>query len=272
MKILLWNVNGYRSILGKGLGNILKKERPDVVCLQETKAHPDQLDENHFPLEGYDGQFSSARKKGYSGTATFCQKKLKAETRAVGIGKKAYDSEGRFVVTEVGGLLIYNVYFPSGTSGEERQNFKYKFLDDFLAHLKSLSAKDLSRTIIAGDFNICHKPIDIHHPDKAAKLGLTGFLPEERAWMDRFADFGFVDSFRRMHPGEKDAYTWWSFRANSRAKNLGWRIDYIFVHKNLQSKIRKASILKDVKGSDHCPITLELALGRAPRLKSANRS
>lgn len=259
MKLLLWNVNGYRSILGKGLEELIKTESPDILCLQETKVQEEQLPQDHFPVAGYTGAFSSAVKKGYSGVATFAKENLGLMTRGSEIGVKAFDSEGRFIITETKDILLYNVYFPSGTSGDDRQKFKYKFLDAFLEHLNNLSSKDKKRLIVAGDFNICHKPIDIHHPDKASKLELTGFLPDERKWMDKFCESGFVDTFRLLHPDKAAAYSWWSFRANSRAKNLGWRIDYFFVHENLKNQVKQAEILNQVKGSDHCPISLVLS-------------
>ena len=258
-KLVSWNVNGIRAAYRKGLADFLQAERPDVLCLQETKARPDQLSEEEASPAGYTSAFASAKKAGYSGVATFCRANCPPKEVKAAIGMAAYDNEGRFVISDHDDFILYNIYFPSGTSGEVRQNFKYGFLDDLYAHLKNLPKAQRDRVIICGDYNICHKPIDIHHPAQAEKLGLSGFLPDERAWMDRFAALGFVDSFRQVHGAEVSAYSWWSFRANSRAKNLGWRIDYFFVAEALRSKIKDAAILPHVQGSDHCPVSLTLS-------------
>lgn len=260
LKLVSWNVNGVRAAYKKGLSDFIRHEQPDILCLQETKARPDQLSEDEISPAGYAAHFASAKKAGYSGVATFFRDKPQPLSVKTAIGIPAYDDEGRFVITDHGAFKLYNIYFPSGTSGEERQNFKYGFLDDLYAHLKKLPKASRDKIVICGDYNICHKPVDIHHPKQAEKLGLSGFLPDERAWMDRFADLGFVDSFRHVHGPEVSAYSWWSFRANSRAKNLGWRIDYFFVAEALAGKIEGASILPAVQGSDHCPVTLSLAL------------
>lgn len=257
MKLLSWNLNGIRSAHSKGLAHVLSDLAPDIACFQETKAHKEQL-----PPEIYQqGQwhFSSATKRGYSGvaTATLNSKFAPLSVRH-GIDIERFDSEGRFIITEHEGFTLYNIYFPSGTSGDERQGFKYEFLDALLEHFKSLPSKARDKLIITGDFNICHKEIDIHHPEVATQRELTGFLPEERAWMDRFVDLGFVDTFRHKFPSQAHRYSWWSFRANSREKNLGWRIDYIFVSEALAGSIHKASIHENILGSDHCPIMLEL--------------
>ena len=258
MKLLCWNLNGIRSAHGKGLQNVLETLDPDIACFQETKAHLEQLPKEIH--EKGEWHFSSAKQRGYSGVATLIRNPAQSPMSvSLGIGEPRFDSEGRFVITEHKDFTLYNIYFPSGTSGELRQAFKYEFLDAVLAHISNLPTKQRERLIITGDFNICHREIDIHHPEIATKRQLTGFLPEERAWMDRFVDAGFIDTFRLIHGDAKDRYTWWSYRANSREKNLGWRIDYFFVSQALRSRVKHAEIFGMVTGSDHCPILLELS-------------
>ncbi len=261
MKILCWNVNGFRSAYGKGLPELIARERPDVFCAQEIKADASVLEGNEFCLPDYQVFYSCATKKGYSGVATWVRKDsgLKPQLVATGIGDPRFDSEGRFVILKLGDILLYNIYFPSGTSGEERQGFKYEFLDDISAHFKSLSADDRKRCIICGDINICHREIDIHHPQEATKKMLTGFLPREREWVSSFLELGFIDAFRVLNGDLPKQYTWWSFRANSRAKNLGWRIDYFLVAKEMKNRIETAKICSEITGSDHCPIGLQVA-------------
>lgn len=257
MKLLSWNLNGIRSAHGKGLEQVLESVNPDIACFQETKAHLEQLPkEIHQKGEWH---FSSAKQRGYSGVATLIRNPLYTpKVVSLGIGESRFDSEGRFLISEHKDFTLYNIYFPSGTSGEIRQSFKYEFLDSILDHLQKLPKATRDKLIVTGDFNICHKEIDIHHPDVATKRQLTGFLPDERAWMDRFVGAGFVDTFRLFHGDAKDRYTWWSYRANSREKNLGWRIDYIFVAEALQKQVVSADIMESTTGSDHCPIILEL--------------
>ncbi len=257
MRLVSWNVNGLRSVHEKGLTGILTQLAPDVACLQETKAQREQLVKEIY--EEGDWYFSSAEKKGYSGVATIVRTpKYLPQAVHYGIGTPEFDREGRFTITEHGDLTLYNIYFPSGTSGEERQGFKYEFLDGVFDHLQSLPQSRRDRLIITGDFNICHKEVDIHHPAEATKRQLTGFLPEERAWMDKFVELGFTDTFRLKNGEVSGRYSWWSFRANSRAKNLGWRIDYFFVSNALAKRVKKADIFEDIRGSDHCPLLLEL--------------
>ncbi len=259
IKITTWNVNGLRAIYKKGLNDYLIKTKPDLLCLQEIKAKPEQLNEVQQPIGDYQALYSPAEKLGYSGTAFIHNnKKVELKKTFYGLGSKKFDSEGRYIVTRINGIDVYNIYFPSGTSGEVRQDYKYKFLNHFYKHLKNLPKARLDKLIICGDFNICHKEIDIHHPKKAEKLELSGFLPKERQWMDKFSDLGFVDSFRHVNGDIKDTYTWWSYRAGARQKNLGWRIDYIFVSQKLARVIKNCIIEKEVTGSDHCPVSLEI--------------
>lgn len=251
-KIVSYNVNGIRAAVSKGLIDWLKQTDADIVCLQEIKAMPEQVDkEVHDKLHEH-AYWYPAQKKGYSGVAIFSKKKPKHIEYGCGI--KEYDNEGRIIRADYDNYSVMSVYFPSGTSGDERQDFKYKFLDDFQIYINKLK-KTHPNLIICGDYNICHKPIDIHNP--VANANSTGFLPEERAWIDKFFHSGFVDTFRHFNK-EPHNYTWWSFRANARAKNLGWRIDYQAVSSPLEKKLKRAVILPEAKHSDHCPILLEI--------------
>lgn len=260
MKIVSWNVNGIRSIKKKGFSSFVSRYSPDLLCLQEVKLGREQADEEILALPGYDQCFALGTKKGYSGVLTYVRQGTpqdKKQTKTA-LGIRRYDDEGRTVISEHKDFLLYNLYFPSGTSGDERQAFKYDFLDDFYSHLTQLPKRTRERLVIVGDFNICHKEIDIHHPREAERRQLTGFLPEERAWMDKFEAAGFIDTFRFTNPNKKDQYSWWSYRAASREKNLGWRIDYIWVSRPLAEQIKTAQILNTVTGSDHCPVMVDL--------------
>lgn len=259
MKLISWNVNGLRSIFTKGLQDLVDAEKPDILCLQETKMQCAQFED--LPLiPGYVPYSCSAEKKGYSGVATYLRGGLpaKAISWRKGIDCPDFDREGRFLISDHGTFTLYNIYIPSGTTGEERQNFKYRFLDAFYLHLESLPPAERAKLIICGDYNICHRPIDIHHPNVAEKRKLSGFLPAEREWMDRFSELGLHDSFRLLHGDLPQQYSWWTFRAGAREKNLGWRIDYFFVGSDIAANVKGAGILAEVKGSDHCPVTLTL--------------
>ena len=227
--------------------------KADVVCLQEIKAMPEQFDQMLFNEIGYDCYIHSANKKGYSGVAILS--KLKPQNVEYGCGIDEIDFEGRVIRADFKGFSIMNVYFPSGSSGDLRQEFKFKFLDLFATYIHDLRNK-IPNLIICGDFNICHKPIDIHNPVR--NKNTSGFLPEERDWMDKFIESGFADVFR-IENKEPHNYTWWSYRANARAKNLGWRIDYIMINKTIISKFKRSVILSKAKHSDHCPVLLEIA-------------
>jgi exodeoxyribonuclease-3 len=254
MKIITYNVNGLRSALSKNWMEWLKAVDPDVVCLQEIKSQADQLDLGIFHDAGYHTALFPAQKKGYSGVALFT--KQKPDHLEYGMRMDKYDQEGRLLRADFGDLSIMSAYFPSGSSGDDRQAFKMEFLDDFQAYIQGLK-KDRTKLIICGDYNICHRAIDIHNPVSNAKS--SGFLPEERAWMESFFNSGFTDSFRHFNPNPHQ-YTWWSFRANARAKNLGWRIDYIAVSENIKERLKRSVILPDAKHSDHCPVLTELTI------------
>ena len=251
-KIITYNVNGIRSAMSKGLLEWLKAADPDIICLQELKAEPGQLDVSGIEQLGYHHYWHPAVKKGYSGVAIFS--KRKPDYVEYGCKIKIYDDEGRVLRADYGDISVMSVYHPSGSSGEERQTFKYKWMEDFQNYINNLK-EERPKLIICGDYNICHQPIDIHNPKSNANS--SGFLPEERAWIDAFMKSGFIDSFRHFNK-EPHNYSWWSFRANSRAKNLGWRIDYNLVSSNLESKLKRAAILSEAKHSDHCPVFLEI--------------
>lgn len=238
--------------MSKGLAEWLSTENPDIFCVQETKATEDQADLAPFIKMGYQSFWHSAQKKGYSGVAIFSKRKPDYLER--GMGNKTYDDEGRVIRADFGDITLLNCYFPSGTTGEERQSFKYKFLGDFYEFIRNLK-KSRPRLIICGDMNIAHREIDIHNP--VSNKNSSGFLPEERVWFSNFLDSGFIDSFRALHT-HPHRYSWWTYRAGARSRNLGWRIDYQLVSKPLAPAILAADILDRVVHSDHCPISLSI--------------
>ncbi len=251
-KIITYNVNGIRSALSKGFADWLQAANPDIICLQELKAEPTQIDVTIFETLGYYHYWYPAQKKGYSGVAIFS--KNKPDHIEYGCGIKIYDDEGRIIRADFGDVSVMSVYHPSGSSGEHRQVFKMKWLEDFDNYIKQLKTAR-PKLVLCGDYNICHEPIDIHNPKSNANS--SGFLPEERAWIRQFIQSGFIDTFRFFNK-EPHNYTWWSFRANARAKNLGWRIDYNMVSENMKNQIKRATILSEAKHSDHCPVALEI--------------
>jgi len=250
-KIISYNVNGIRAALKKGFAEWLKEENPDIVCIQETKAQPEQIDSLLFENMGYKSYWFSAQKKGYSGVGILT--KETPDHIEYGTGIEKYDNEGRFIRADFGNVSVISVYHPSGSSGDERQVFKMQWLTDFRNYIKELR-KTRPNLIISGDYNICRLRIDIHNPEKQQKT--SGFLPEEREWFQSFVDDGFTDSFRKFNE-EPHQYSWWSYRANARNNNKGWRIDYHMVSKEFENKITGASILPNVKHSDHCPVVVE---------------
>ena len=252
MKIITYNVNGIRAALRKGFAEWLKTASPDVICIQELKAQKEQVDWCVFEDLGYNVFTHSAIKKGYSGVAILS--KLKPDNVVIGCGNKKIDEEGRVLRADFNGISVLSTYFPSGSSRPERQDFKMEFLGEFGRFIENLKT-ERPNLIISGDFNICHKPIDIHNPIR--NVNSPGFLPEERAWMDSLLELGFCDAFR-INNSEPHQYTWWSYRANARAKNLGWRIDYHVISSELKNKVKRAQILSRAKHSDHCPLILEL--------------
>jgi exodeoxyribonuclease III len=251
MRIFSYNVNGIRSAINKGFATWLSHANPDIVLLQEIKASHTDVDA--FQELGYYAYSFPAEKKGYSGVAILC--KQKPDHIEYGCGIPAYDSEGRIIRADFGDTSVMSLYLPSGTTGDVRQAVKYEMMDFFQQYVNDLRTKH-PNLIIGGDFNICHTEIDIHNPKSNAKS--SGFLPEERAWIGRFIDAGMIDSFRKIHGNKLHQYTWWSFRAGSKDKNLGWRIDYLMAAEPLKDKIIDAAIYPEVVFSDHCPLMIEL--------------
>lgn len=250
MKIISYNLNGIRSAASKGLFEWLETEQPDVFCIQESKAQPEQIDTLRMQELGYRSFIHSAEKKGYSGVAIFTR--VEPDRVVVGMQNPKYDCEGRVIRADFGDITVVCVYIPSGTTGGIRQEFKMKFLEDFLVWIKRLR-EERPNVIICGDYNICHHPIDINHPER--QVGVSGFLPEEREWMDRWQASGLVDSFRLFNQ-QPEQYSWWSYRFDARERNAGWRIDYHWVSDTIKDRIQDATILSDVIHSDHCPVSL----------------
>ncbi len=253
-KIISYNVNGIRAALKKGFAEWLGENDYDIVCVQETKAQKEQVDITPLKALGYHDAWVSAEKKGYSGVAIFS--KQQPDNIIKGCGIEKYDREGRIIRADFGDWSLLNCYFPSGTSGEERQSFKMSFLDDFFDWIKKLR-EERPNLIVVGDYNIAHEEIDIHNPKGNAKN--SGFLPEERAWMTKWFNSGFADAFRYKNP-EKQQYSWWTYRFNARKNNKGWRIDYQSVSVPLKDKVIHAELLNDVFHSDHCPVLMEIDL------------
>jgi exodeoxyribonuclease-3 len=254
MRIVSYNVNGVRSAIKKGFADWLRSNPADVVCMQEIKAMKEDVDTTELEAMGFHTYWFPAQKKGYSGVAIFS--KIKPDNIFYGNGITQSDFEGRVIRADFGEVTLINAYFPSGTSGEERQGYKYQWLDEFFNYLDELK-KTRPKLIVCGDYNICHKPIDIHNP--VSNKNSSGYLPDERAWMDKFFEHGFVDTFRHFNP-DPHHYTWWSLRADSRNNNKGWRIDYINVTEPLKEALKHATIYPDIKHSDHCPVYLELGI------------
>ena len=255
MKLYSWNVNGIRAALKKGYGEWFAQIDADAVCLQETKAEAGQLPEHEREPQGFAAFWNSSKtKKGYSGVAAFSR--VPVLKHATGLPDPAYQGEGRLQHLEYGQFHLLNVYFPNGQMNEERLQYKLGYYDAFLNFAQEL--RQSKPVVVCGDFNTAHKEIDIARPKENEKT--SGFLPIERAWMDRFVEAGYVDTLRLIEPETRDLYTWWSFRANARARNVGWRIDYFFVSEELRGAVKNAWIEPQVMGSDHCPLGLELAV------------
>lgn len=253
MKIATYNLNGIRSALNKGWMEWLTENDFDVVCVQELKAQDEQIDFAAFNAAGYHVYTDTAEKKGYSGVAIFS--KQPADHVVNGCGNADFDKEGRVIRADFGDLSVYSIYFPSGTTGDIRQAVKYEFLDYIYDHLQEVR-KTRPNLVVCGDYNIAHREIDIHDPK--GNKNSSGFLPEERAWMDKWFDSGYTDALRHFNE-DPHLYTWWSFRANARARNKGWRIDYISITDNLRDSLKASAILPDAVHSDHCPMVVELA-------------
>ncbi len=252
MNIITWNVNGIRASLGKrALDHVLAK-RPDLLCLQEVKARPEQLDDDQLSRLKYPFAWNSAERAGYSGVVTFY--KREPQKVEIGMGQPEFDVEGRVIQTVHAGLRLFNVYFPSGTRGHERVDYKLAFYARLLELCDRLH-KNRENIVITGDFNTAHQPIDLKYPKENAKT--SGFLPEERAWVQKYLDHGFVDIFRRVYP-DKVQYTWWTTRLKARERGIGWRLDYFLVSEALLPRVKDVIIHDDILGSDHCPVELVL--------------
>ncbi len=253
MKLISWNVNGIRSVYNKGFLEWFTRESPDILCLQETKADITQFPQQLMEMEEHEVFHSSAVKKGYSGVATFSREKI-LDTKKV--NQSEYDDEGRVLIHEFEKFYLLNCYFPNGQRDHKRVPFKMEFCDLILKRINTLKKK--KPVIITGDYNIAHTEIDLANPK--SNKNTTGFLPLEREWMDKFVKAGWVDIFRHLHPGETGQYTWWSNFYGARDRNIGWRIDYFFISPELVPFVKSATIQPLVKGSDHCPVILELDL------------
>jgi len=252
LRLLSWNVNGLRAICKKGFVDWLRGDMPDVLCLQETKVAADQVPSELKSIPGYFFYLGPIVRKGRDGVALFSKTEPLSVKYTLGI--EGFDDENRAIVADYGQFLLFNVYFPNGKASQERLEYKLKFYDLFLEHIDRLKAGG-RKIVICGDINTAHKEIDLARPKANEKI--SGFLPEERAWMDRLVERGFIDTFRIFH-AEGGNYSWWDLKTRARERNVGWRIDYFFVSKNLRDFVRSAFILKDVTGADHCPVGIEL--------------
>ncbi|MFP4200487.1 MAG: exodeoxyribonuclease III [Clostridia bacterium] len=252
MRLISWNVNGFRASLKKGFLDWLAGDNPDIACLQETKASPDQLPQKALKVEGYSAHFSAAEKKGYSGVAVYTQPDPLEVSDST--GDEYLDAEGRLLVIRYPEFTLYNVYFPNGKASSERLAYKMEFYRRFLDHVRDRIAAG-EELIVCGDVNTAHREIDLARPAENSKI--SGFLPREREWIDRFLEAGFYDSFRQFETSGGH-YSWWDLRTRARERNVGWRIDYVFVTEGLRRKLRNAFILPEVYGSDHCPVGIEV--------------
>ena len=252
IRILSWNVNGIRAVHKKGFLEWFKSEKPDILCIQETKATRKQFPKDIIHVDDYKLYISEAIKKGYSGTATYSR--IEPENVEYGFGVDSFDLEGRIIITDYGDFILFNVYFPNGKMSPERLQFKLDFYETFLEYIDNLT--DQGRNIvICGDVNTAHKEIDLAHSKANEKI--SGFLPVERAWMDKFISHGYVDTFREFNK-EPEQYSWWSYRTRARERNVGWRLDYFFVNKEFMDRIEASYIMNDVMGSDHCPVGIDI--------------
>ena len=252
MKIISWNVNGLRAILKNNFLDFLNEYDPDIIGLQETKLQQMQIPNEITNLKNYHQFWSFAERKGYSGTCLFSKKPpIKVN---YDIGSEKFNGEGRIIKAEFENFIIFNIYYPNGQMNDDRLEYKLKFYDQFLSHVETL--RKAGKNIIAiGDFNTAHKEIDLTHPKANSKY--SGFLPIERAWLDKFVETGYIDTFREFDPSP-EKYSWWSYMGRARDKNVGWRIDYCFVNKEFLPSVKSAFILSEVKGSDHCPVGIEI--------------
>lgn len=253
MRLVSWNVNGIRAVAKKGFADSVKIMDGDVLCLQETKAHIEQLTPDIMDIEGYTSYFHSGERKGYSGTAVYTKKE--PLSISYGLEDDTFNHEGRTMEMDFGDFILYNIYFPNGGQGPERLAFKLAFYDCFLEKIDR-QIRGGKNIIVCGDVNTAHREIDLSNPASNAKN--SGFMPEERVYMDVFAQKGLVDSFRMLYPDKEKMYTWWSYQSAARSRNVGWRIDYFFITEALRGRVKESGMFSDIEGSDHCPIYLDL--------------
>lgn len=254
MKLISWNINGYRAILKKGFSEFIMSASPDILGIQEVKSLPEQLKPEDTAFTGYKNIWNGAQRKGYSGTAVFYKQKPLALTK--GFGEERFDCEGRVITLEYEKLFFITCYFPNGGQGEERLKYKMDFYSAFLDYINKLRAKGKA-VIFCGDVNTAHKAIDLEHPEANEKN--TGFLPMERAWIDRLVNEGWVDTFRHFNKEPKQ-YTWWDYKTRARERNVGWRLDYFFIDSTHLGAVKSSGIMPKIMGSDHCPIEMHIEL------------
>jgi len=250
MKIISWNVNGIRAAVKNGFMAWFKKTMPDILCIQEVKAQEDSFPKEFKNIKDYNFYFSAAQKKGYAGTAIWTKQKPLQAIKKIGVTK--FDAEGRFLFLEYPKFYLFNTYFPQSQRELARLKFKTEFNQAYLRFIKKFKNKPI---ILTGDFNVAHRPIDLANPKQNEKN--AGFTQEEREFADQLLNQGYIDTFRRLHP-KKVAYTWWTYRFNARARNMGWRIDYFFVIQDFIKNVKKAEVHDQIMGSDHCPVSLEI--------------
>ena len=253
MKLISWNVNGVRAVVKKGFLDWLELAQPDILCLQETKAHVDQLAAEILTDHGYHTFWHSGERRGYSGVATFCKDEPFYVQEGLGIDR--YDNEGRVLLTEHENFLLYNIYFPNGQKDDERLQYKLDFYDELLPIINE-QVESGNNVVVTGDWNTAHHPIDLARPKQ--NVNTSGFMPIEREKLDMYVENGWIDTFRLFHP-EGDRYSWWTYRFGARERNVGWRIDYFFVNEGFVDNVEDADIHDEVVGSDHCPVSLELS-------------
>lgn len=252
VKITTWNVNGYRAVLRKKALDWIPEVDPDVLCLQETKLQLDQINDDEAQIEGYQATWNSAERKGYSGVVTFHKEQPLNTEKGIGIEK--FDGEGRVIRSQYEDFHLYNIYFPNGGQGNKRVPFKLEFYEELL-HICDDLHRENANIIITGDFNTAHNEIDLANPKANEKN--TGFLPEEREWIDKYLEHNFVDAYRELYP-ERIQYTWWTYRYNARENNIGWRLDYFLVSEQLMKRVEDVVVHSEIMGSDHCPVSLLL--------------
>jgi exodeoxyribonuclease-3 len=254
IKLISWNVNGIRAVHKKNALDWFYKQKPEILCIQETKAQKEQLPEALITIDGYHTYFASAEKKGYSGVALYSS--IKPNDIKSGFGIKKFDSEGRILIADYDSFVLFNIYFPNGKQSKERLKYKLDFYEAFLDYADKLKG-DGKNIVICGDVNTAHKEIDLARPKENEKV--SGFLPEERAWIDKFLGHGYIDTFRLFNdkPGQ---YTWWDLKTRARDRNIGWRIDYFYISQSLEPRIKSGFILPEIMGSDHCPLGIELEI------------